>query len=151
MASGLMAAMARPHALGGMGIFGGGMYASHQALVIDHEIVGFIWRLVDGLRIDEDCLGVAVVKQSADNAGFVTHPHTLAHLRAGEYWQPCLSDSLGFDEWLAQGKISAFKRANQMAKEILTSHAVPALPLQVGLQLQAVLTEAERALRSANE
>ncbi len=145
-ADGLASALAKPHILSGMGCFGGGVYASYESLIVDHEIVGFLWRLLDGLRVDEETLGVEVVREAMEGADFISHGHTLAHLRSGEYWTPTLSDSLGLDEWLAQGRPGALSRARERARDILTSHTVPSLPLDADSRLQKVMMEAERAL-----
>ena len=145
-ANGLICALAKPSILSGMGQLGGGVYGSYESLIVDHEIVGFLWRLLDGLNVDEDTLGVEVVKDAMGGADFVTHPSTLVHLRGGQYWSPALSDNLGLDEWTALGKPGALSRARETAKEILSSHRVPALSPDAEARLKAVMMEAEQTL-----
>lgn len=145
-ANALACALAKPSILSGLGHFCGGIYASYESLIIDHEIVGFLWRLLDGLRVDEDTLGAEVVREAMEGADFVAHRHTLAHLRSREYWTPTLSDSLGHDEWVALGKPGALSRAREEAEDILANHIVPCLPPEVDSRLQTVMRKAERAL-----
>ena len=141
--------LARPNILSGMGMLGNGVYAGHESLIIDHEIVGMLWRLTEGIRVDEHTLDLKVIREAMEGADFITHEHTLAHLRSGEYWRPTLSDNLGLDEWLAQGKPGALSRARDKARDILSSHQVDPLPLEIDTRLQATIAEAQRELVSS--
>lgn len=145
-ASALVCALAKPSILGGIGLFGGGVCASYESLIIDHEIVGFLWHLLDGVRINEDTLAVAVVQEAMEGTHFITHRHTLAHLRTGEYWTPTLSDSLSFNEWIGLGMPGALSRAREKALDILGNYAVPPLPPKADQRLETVMREAEKAL-----
>jgi trimethylamine--corrinoid protein Co-methyltransferase len=144
--NGLTCMLAQPHILSGMGMLGNGVYAGHESLIIDHEIVGILWRLVEGIRVDEDTLGVGVVKEAMEGVDLITHQHTLAHLRTGEYWTPSLSDNLGLDEWLARGRPGALSRARDKARDILTNHTAPPLSAEADTRLKSAMMEAEREL-----
>jgi len=145
-ANGLACAEARPSVLSAIGHFSGATYASYESLVIDHELVGFLWRLLDGLNVDEDTLAVQTVVEAMGGEDFIAHRHTLAHLRDGEYWSSILSDSLSLDEWTEAGRPGALSRAREVVKTILAGHTVPELPPQADSRLRRAMADAERDL-----
>jgi trimethylamine--corrinoid protein Co-methyltransferase len=62
-------------------IFGCGSIDTFMAqspiqLVIDDEIMGMIRRIIRGLEVDEDRLGLAAVERVGPQGTFITDPHT---------------------------------------------------------------------------
>lgn len=145
-ANGLACALAGPSILGGIGQFGDGVYASYESLIIDHEIVGFLRRLTRGVQMDNDEAIVSVIKDAMEGDEFVTHPHTRAHLRDGDYWTPTLGDTLSHEEWLRAGEPEALSRAHEKAEEILANHWVPAISGEAERRLEEALRKAKGAL-----
>ena len=65
--------------------------ASYEQCVIDNEILGATFRIVEGITIDKDTLGVEALKKVGPQGNFLAHEHTLKYLRKTR-WMPTLID-----------------------------------------------------------
>jgi len=140
--NGLACARMGPDILSGAGVLASGMIASYEALLVEHDLVGVLWKLVDGLDVSQDSLAVPVVRDLMDGDLVLTHEHTLAHLRDGTRWAPALGQETLPEQWLARGRPSVMEEARQQAREILASHLVPPLPARVQAEVDWVLAMA---------
>ena len=61
--------------------------ASYEQCVMDNEILGACFRIVEGFEVSEDTLGVDVLRDVGHGADFVGHEQTLRYLRKTR-WQP---------------------------------------------------------------
>jgi trimethylamine--corrinoid protein Co-methyltransferase len=60
---------------------------SLEMIVIMDEVIDQIRRIQQGIEIDEEQLAVEVIGQGGRQGQFLTHPHTLKHLRSTQ-WRP---------------------------------------------------------------
>jgi trimethylamine--corrinoid protein Co-methyltransferase len=92
--------------------------ASYGQCVIDNEILGACFRIVQGIEVSSDSLGVDVLKEVGPSGNFVTHPHTLRYLRKTR-WMPCLSSRENWGTWQMKGGKDMRERAREKVKRIL--------------------------------
>ncbi len=139
--NGLQVALGRPDLLGGVGILANGMATAYEAIVLDNEILGAIFRVVEGCRVDEDHLGLEVISQVVAGESFLGQEHTVKHLRSGEIWEPRLAmrheavDALG-----GEATRSMVERAHDIAQQLLSEHTVAPLPKEVQLEVEEILS-----------
>jgi trimethylamine--corrinoid protein Co-methyltransferase len=136
--------MAQPALLGGVGLFNNGLDASCEAIVVDHEITGMLLHGLRGIEVNAETLGLQAVADVLNGGAFLTHPHTLRHLRDGERWSGRVTENDSFDEWIAAGRRTVADCANEQARALLAAHQVPALDPAAEEHLQAVLVEAQQ-------
>ena len=105
----------------GVGYLDFGRTGSLAMIVIQHECIDQIRRLYQGIPVDDDMLAVDVVREVGSQGNFLSHPHSLKHLRSTQ-WRPSLSNRLGNEEWKAAGATSLLKRAQMKLKAILNEH-----------------------------
>ena len=98
-----------------------GLTGSLEMIVILDEIIDQIRRIQRGIEIDEDQLAVAVIGQGGRQGQFLTHPHTLKHLRSTQ-WRPQLICRRGFERWAAEGRTTILERASERLQQILHTH-----------------------------
>jgi trimethylamine--corrinoid protein Co-methyltransferase len=142
----LMAALAGPSMLGGIG---GGfdlLSASLEQLVVDNEIMDRILFYRRQPVVDESTMALAGMQEAADGVPFLGQMHTVEHLRAGVLWQPSLSDISSIDKWEAQGAKTMPQRATGLVRQILEEHQVEPLPEEVDAELDRLLSQAEAEL-----
>jgi len=84
-------------------------------------------KIKKGYEVNEDTLGLAVIKETGPGGHFLDKDHTLKHFRS-EFYLPSLSDRDSFDDWQAKGSPLCMQLANQMFKEILAAYEAPELP-----------------------
>ncbi len=70
----------------GLGTIANAAGVSAEKIVIDHDLIEMSERLQQGIRVDEQTLGFDAIAEVALGGDFLTHPHTLAHLRSGEHY-----------------------------------------------------------------
>ena len=95
--------------------------ASCEQCVIDNEILGACFRIVGGFEVNEDTLGVDVLRDVGHRADFIGHEQTLRHLRKTR-WQPSLTSRDGWETWEAKGAKDMRKVAREEVRRILSEH-----------------------------
>ena len=98
-----------------------GRTGSLEMIVIQDECIDQIRRLYRGIPVNDDMLAVDVVRDVGSQGNFLTHPHSLKHLRSTQ-WRPKLSNRLGYEEWKASGGMSLLERAREKLEVILREH-----------------------------
>ena len=107
---------------------------------VTDEIISQVRRMLKGIPVDDDTMGVEVVKEVGCEGNFLTHPHTLKHLRATQ-WVPqliCRKDHAG---WLDSGGKSFVERASDRVEDILANHKPLQLPPEKQQALQKIVDE----------
>ena len=108
--------------LGHAGILGQDHGGSLPYLVVDNEAMSFAKRIVKGFQVDEDTLALSAIADVGPGGNFLTHAHTLAHLRK-EVWLPGnLWTRQTYDDWFAGGQKTMADRAVATVDRILETH-----------------------------
>ena len=95
---------------------------SHEAMVIDNEMLSSIHRIARGIEVTDETLSVDVIAQTVDGAGhFLGNPQTM-ELMETEFVYPCLADRSGPGDWQDAGGTGMWQRARQTAMDILATH-----------------------------
>ncbi|WP_410289266.1 trimethylamine methyltransferase family protein [Desulfosarcina sp.] len=116
-----------------------GLTGSLEMIVIMDEVIDQVRRIQKGIEVDEDQLAVAVIGQGGRQGQFLTHPHTLKHLRRTQ-WRPRLICRSGHQSWSAEGRTSLLDRAHERLKEILNTHTVKPMDEQIAAAVEAVVS-----------
>ncbi len=103
---------------------------SLEMIVIMDEVIDQIRRMQRGIEIDEEQLAVEVIGQGARQGHFLTHPHTLRHLRSTQ-WRPTLICRRGYDRWKEAGGATLLERAHDRLTRILATHQPTPVPAEV--------------------
>lgn len=98
-----------------------GRTGSLEMMVILDEVIDQIRRMQQGIPVNEDTLGLEAIAEVGHSGNFLTHPHTLKHLRPTQ-WRPKLISRLGQDKWQDQGEKSLMDRARERLTEIKAGH-----------------------------
>lgn len=98
------------------------MAGSHEALVIDNDMLGAINRTVRGIEVNADTLSTQVIEDVVRGEGhFLGQPQTLSMMQT-EYTYPVIGDRLSPDDWVDAGALSAHEKAHQYVQATLASH-----------------------------
>lgn len=108
---------------------------SYEKFIIDDEMCGIVKRIKRRYEVNEDTLGLDVIKEAGPGGHFIDKDHTFEHFRT-EFYQPQLSNRDGFDDWYAKGSPQSKEAANKKYKEILEAYEAPDLPADVNRDLQ---------------
>jgi len=96
--------------------------ANYEKCLIDNEILGAVFRMLEGIDCSIDTVGIDAFKEVGHSGHFLETNHTLRYLRK-ERWEPVLTDRNSWDKWqsLTHGK-DMRERAKDRVREILKNH-----------------------------
>jgi trimethylamine:corrinoid methyltransferase-like protein len=107
---------------------------SYEKFIIDDEMCGMMKRIKRGYNVNDDTLGLDVIKEVGPGGHFLDKDHTFEHFRT-EFYQPNISKRDDFDGWCANGSPQSMETANKKYKEILETYEPPELPADVNRDL----------------
>jgi trimethylamine--corrinoid protein Co-methyltransferase len=116
--------------------------ASYEKYVIDNEINGMVMRALQGIEMSDDAMATDVIQQVGPGGDFVGERHTVKHMRS-EFFFPLLANRKKLAAWEAAGSKDARERANEIAREILTTHEPLPIPGEVKARVGELLGVAE--------
>lgn len=138
-------AMAGADIFGHMGICGADQGASPTQLVLQNEIIGFVERLMSGIEVTDEKLGLDTLEDGIAEGTFLTQPHTAAHFRE-ELWFPELLDRQFFGPWVEAGRSEMKERCRETAMALMRDHEPEPLPEDVVKEIDKLLADAKRHL-----
>ncbi|NIR36112.1 MAG: hypothetical protein GWN79_05690 [Actinobacteria bacterium] len=95
---------------------------SHEALVIDNDMLGSINRTVRGIEVDEETLSAALIADVVNGPGHFLGSDQTLELMQREYLYPVIGDRDTPDDWLEAGGRDALAVAHDHAAGILGRH-----------------------------
>lgn len=137
-------------ALGGVnkifypGTMEGAMTVSKESLVIDNEIIGGLYRVLEGIDVNEETLAVKIINRVGPGGHFLGQHHTMEFIKKGEHFLPLISDRQTRDKWEKAGSKDMVQRAHEKVEEILAVHQVDPLDAKVEAELEQIIREVHK-------
>jgi trimethylamine--corrinoid protein Co-methyltransferase len=119
-----------------------GMTFSFGQLVIDDEIAAMVKRIVNGVSLDDELMGVELIKKVGIGNNFLTQRHTLNNIET-EQVQATIIDRRMRGAWEKKGSKSLIQSANEKAAALLKTHEPPPLPEDLIEELKRIVKSAE--------
>ncbi|MBW2120950.1 MAG: trimethylamine methyltransferase family protein [Deltaproteobacteria bacterium] len=138
----LLPALAGANLIYGLGMLEMGMTFSFGQLVIDDEIAAMVKRVVAGVSVEDEPMGVDLIKQVGIGGNFLTQRHSLRHV-ATEQSQVRIFDRRMRGAWEKRGSKDLLQVANERALELLKTHKPLPLPDGVEEELERIVASAE--------
>ncbi|MBY9018463.1 MAG: trimethylamine methyltransferase family protein, partial [Candidatus Lokiarchaeota archaeon] len=96
-----------------------------ELLVIDDDLAGMVKRAMEGITVNEDTIGLDVIKKvtTSEKKGvnFLAESHTRKHMKS-ELYMPRLSDRSRRSTWQKKGSKDIIERAREKVNQILKDH-----------------------------
>jgi trimethylamine--corrinoid protein Co-methyltransferase len=140
----LASASAGAEMMSGCGLLDGSRTLSYAHLLMEAEIYGIVQRVAGGIVVNDETLGLDVIKKVGPNGTYLAEKHTRRHM--GEIWRPGIWDRTPYDAWLAAGRPGALENAGERAREILRTHAPDPLPDDIVAELRRLVAVADAEL-----
>ncbi len=103
------------------GMLDSGNTISYEQYVIDDEILGMVRRIIAGIDVNEDTMGLSCIEKIGPGGSFVTEDHTVEYMFQ-EYFYPQLAVRNNFDQWEGSNRPTLFSRANARLQEWRDNH-----------------------------
>lgn len=140
--AGLMPVLSGADMLTGAGLLYGSRILSYEQLLMDCEIYDIIRATVRGIEVNAETLALEAIKSVGVRGNYLTHKHTLKHLR--ERWVPSLVDRRPYEVWEEDGRRGARERAREKAKWILANHCPQPLEPKLQQELSRIIAALEK-------
>jgi len=145
LTSGFPAVFAGCDMIAGIGLVCDCTTLALEELVIDAEIVRMVFRLAQGIEVNDRTLALDVIRKVGPSGNFLAERHTLDFLRK-EHFLPELSDRRPYETWLKDGAKDLVEKAKEKVKMILESHRCEPLEENVQKDIQEIIRKADENL-----
>ncbi len=142
-------AMAGGDIFGHFGICGADQGASLTMLILQHEIISYIERLLQNVEISDDHLGLEVIEEGIRAGSFLGLEHTLHHFRR-ELWFPRLLDRDYWEKWSNNGRHDMLTRCIAAKDRILREHTPEPMDRETQRAVDQLLMAAKRHLAGSD-
>ncbi len=98
---------------------------SYEKLVIDNEILGMCQRVLRGIEVNDETLGIELLLKKGPGEDYLAEPHTVTHMRE-EFFTPRLANRRKREDFSPQD--DAMARARDFVSQIRESSGQDKLP-----------------------
>lgn len=134
----------------GAGGIDSGLAFDYAKLIMDHECIGHIRKMLEGVRVDSETMALDLIHEIGPGGTFLTHDHTLERTRTQSIAK--LFDRQTRKAWMesADGK-DLTERAYARAMDILKTHQPPALLDGAAETIDGLVAEYEAGLKGGKK
>jgi len=111
---------------------------SYEKLVIDNEILGMCQRVLRGIEVDDDTLGVDLLLEKGPGKDYLAEPHTVKYMR-DEFFTPRLSNRQHRENYREDD--TAMARAKKIVSDVREAEVTPRLPDEMRETLETKFSE----------
>ena len=138
----LLPALAGANVIYGLGNIETGITMDYGQMVMDDELAEMLKFTLQGIPVNDETLAVDVIHEIGHSKDFLSHDHTMAHMRSAQT-HPSLIDRRMRVDWEAAGGTSIYERSWEKAMDILENYQPEPLPDDVQKSLRSIVEETE--------
>lgn len=138
----LLPALAGANVIYGLGNTETGVTMDYGQMAMDNELAGMVKFTVEGIPVNDETLAVDVIHEIGHNKDYLSHSHTMKHMRSAQT-HPELIDRRMRVDWEAAGGKSIYERSWDKALDILQNYQPDPLPENVQKSLKDIVAETE--------
>lgn len=135
----ILAALSGINVISGPGMLDFESCQSLEKLVLDNEICGMAYRLIQGMGFRDEALALNLLKEVTSEKHFLTAPHTLKWFKQEAFFPSEVIDRSNLGDWEKFGKKTAGERAKEKVKKILSTHQTKSLPQEIIRELTRIM------------
>jgi trimethylamine--corrinoid protein Co-methyltransferase len=140
-------ALAGADIFGHLGICGVDQASSLVMLTMQHELLGYVERIMRGVEVSDETLGLDVIRSVGHDGTFLDQMHTVQHFRQ-ELWFPQLLDREFWPNWVDHGASTMYDRCIALKDRILREHVPEPLDEDTTKEIDKIVDAARRHLHS---
>ena len=138
----LLPALAGANVIYGLGNTETGITMDYGQMVMDNELAEMVKFTLQGIPVNDETLAVDVIHDIGHSKDYLSHDHTMAHMRTAQT-HPSLIDRRMRVDWEAAGSKSIYDRSWEKAMDILENYKPEPLPDDVQKSLRSIVQETE--------
>ncbi len=132
------AALAGVNVVSGPGMLACENCQSLEKMVVDNEICGAAYRLMDGVYTDTPALAKDIITKVGPGGHFLAEKHTRENLRKEQFMPSDVIDRLTPESWKKSGSKETTSRAKEIIDKLLEEHIPAPLSLDAERRLDEV-------------
>jgi trimethylamine--corrinoid protein Co-methyltransferase len=113
-------------------------------LVQDDDLIGMLRRLMRGIEVTDETLGMDAIMRVGPGGNYLIDPHTLKHFKK-EYFTPKSTNRYVRNVWKTQGGRDANELSRERARKILAEHRAAPLDPKLVAELDKIVAAADEA------
>lgn len=118
-----------------------GLTFSFESLVMNDEQIGFMRRMMDGVRVDDEYMALDAIRRVGPGGNYLGDEHTFSHFK--ENFTGDITDRNTYDQWQAKGGTTMRERAKAKIEYILENHKPQLLSKEADARIEEILKMAE--------
>jgi len=134
----ILAALSGVNVISGAGILDFIRCQRLEKLVVDNEICGMAYRLIDGIAQRNDPIALDLFKDFSADTQFLSMPHTRKWYRE-EHTFPKLIDRNPYESWVSDGRKTITERAKEEVENLLQKNPPPIPDKETQKALQEIM------------
>jgi trimethylamine--corrinoid protein Co-methyltransferase len=135
----MLSALSGTNIIQGPGQMGNANLHSLQKLVIDHEICGMAYHLMDGMSVGEDAFAFDLIKKVGPGGTYFLEKHTREYLNKEIYHPSDIIDRQTLPQWKRSGSQNVVERSREYLERVLATHEPAPLDDDVKRDLDEVV------------
>jgi len=136
-----LAALSHINIVSGPGMLACENCQSLEKLVIDNEICGTAYRLIEGFSTDISVLAIDVIEKVGPGGHYLAEKHTRENLRKEHFIPSDIICRMTPDSWRKSGSKNALNRAKELTDRLLREHVPTPLPKEADDYLEKVFKD----------
>ena len=113
-------------------------------LVLDNDLIGMVRRLMRGIEVTDETLGMDAIMRVGPGGNYLIDPHTLKYFKS-EYYTPKTVNRFVRNVWNTKGNKDANQLAKERAMKILAEHTVEPMDPKLMIELDKIVAAADKA------
>jgi trimethylamine--corrinoid protein Co-methyltransferase len=108
----------------------GGLVSGYEKFILDADQCAMMQQMAHGVDLSENGLAYSAHQEVGPGGHFLGCAHTQANFETA-FWRSIIADNNRFEQWDAEGRLSAEQRANAVYKKWLADYEPP--PIDPGV------------------
>ena len=121
---------------------------SLESILIQDEILNKVTNLSKKVEVSRETVGVDVIRDTAEGGDFVSHPHTLKHMKTDFTYDNIAGNREIYETWQQKGAFDLERVALQKAKNLIKNSYLNPLPDELVQRIEEIVTRARSELLS---
>ena len=130
-----LAALSGINSISGPGMLDFESCQSLEKLILDNEMCGMIFRLMEGIEPKEDFPAIPIFEELLNEQHLLISKHTRKYLRSEHFFPGPVIDRANRPRWLEEGALSLKQRAHQEVEKLISSYQPSNLPEDIKQEL----------------
>jgi trimethylamine--corrinoid protein Co-methyltransferase len=126
----------------------GGLTLGFEKLIMDADQLGMMGIYARGIDLSENGQAMDAFRTNPHGDHFLGNAHTLANFESA-FYRSSIADNNSFEQWEADGSLTAAQRANAKWKEMLASYEAPPLDEAIDEELKEFIATRKAAAPDA--